>query len=261
LRNLVAKVAERLQATRPVASLPETALTEDEAEIRKSASPGPIEQAFFSHQGRLAHKWVHFLPVYDRLFAPYRGKPITFLELGVSWGGSLQLWRSFFGPEANIHGVDVIPDYIKHCDPPTTVHIGSQADPEFLRRVVEKSGPPDIVLDDGSHVASHQRASFKTLFPLVKPGGLYVIEDLHTAYWPKFEGGFRRPGTGIEMIKALIDDQHGWYHSRPAAFAEREQIGGILVFDSLTAIERIDRPRPGHFKVGLPPAGASNPDA
>ena len=75
-------------------------------------------------------------------------------------------------------------------------------------------GGLDVVLDDGSHHASDQRASFNFLFPLLSDGGAYVIADLHTAYWPKSEGGLRRPGTAIEFLKQKIDVMHQHYYRK-----------------------------------------------
>lgn len=228
------------------------ALTLDEAKAR-SSNPGPLERHFLANQGRLAHKWQHFLPIYDRALAPYRGQAVRFLELGVSYGGSLEMWRAYFGPEAIIHGIDINPECASRFDPPNKVHIGSQADPDLLRRVVsEMGGPPDIVLDDGSHVANHQRASFRVLWPLLAVGGLYVIEDLHTAYWPAFEGGYRRAGSAIEIVKGLIDDMHAPYHGREQAWAPWNELGAIHVHDSVVVIEKADRPKPGHVKTGSP---------
>jgi len=83
--------------------------------------------------------------------------------------------------------------------------IGSQADPEFLASVVAEM---DIVIDDGSHVASHQLASFKALFPALSFGGVYICEDLHTAYWQDWDGGYKRHGTFVETIKDMIDNLH-----------------------------------------------------
>ena len=107
----------------------------------------------------------------------------------------------YLGPEATIHGVDIDPTCAKLSSDDLPVHIGSQADPGFLQAVVERMGGVDVVLDDGSHVAKHQRASFDVLFPLLPAGGLYVIEDTHTAYWARHGGGYRRPGTAIQMSK------------------------------------------------------------
>jgi cephalosporin hydroxylase len=249
LIRLAGKAAKSLCRNR-APDFRELALSYDQAIKRMSPAPGPLERYFFENTGRLAHKWVHFLPVYDRVLADYRDRPVTMLEVGVAQGGSLEMWRHFFGPSATIYGVDINPDCAERFDPPNEVRIGSQADPAFLRRVVEEAGPPDIILDDGSHVASHQRATFDALFPLLKVGGLYMIEDLHTAYWPNFGGGYRRAGTAIELVKDLIDDQHAWYHGRGERAAPRASIGSIQVFDSIVVIEKAERQRPGHVKTG-----------
>jgi hypothetical protein len=228
-------------------------LTLEQALARRSKNPGPLEKIFYSHSGRPANKWAHYLPFYDRAFAPYRGSPVRMLEIGVSRGGSLDLWRQYFGPDAVLFGVDIDPACARQVDMPSQVRIGSQADPGFLRGVAGEMGGIDIVLDDGSHVASHQRTSFQTLWPLLSPGGLYVIEDLHTAYWPNWEGGLRRPGTAVELVKGLIDDMHAWYHAEDEAWVARDEVGAILIGDSIVAVEKIaTRLAPGHVWVGAP---------
>jgi hypothetical protein len=129
--------------------------------------------------------------------------------------------------------------------------IGSQDDPEFLVRTVASIGRPDIVLDDGSHVAEHQKASFETLFPLLKEGGLYVIEDTHTSYWTEtYNGGYGRAGTAVELSKSFIDDMHAWYHSRDYNESIRDQVKSITLFDSVIALEK-QAPRlpPRHMLV------------
>jgi hypothetical protein len=225
-------------------------LSPTEAQTRCPDDAGPLQRYFFANRGRVAHKWLHYLPIYERLLGKYRGTPVRMLEIGVAKGGSLEMWRSYFGPQATIFGIDIKPSCAEVADPPNQVRIGSQADPQFLASVVAEMGPPDIILDDGSHVASHQRASLRALWPELSPGGLYIIEDLHTSYWLEFEGGYRRPGTGIEMIKALIDDLHGWYHCRGPKYLSQDEIGSIQVFDSIAVIEKVNRPRPAHVKTG-----------
>jgi len=198
-----------------------------------------LARAFFAHRGRPVHKWVHYLDLYERHFARFRGTAVTMLEIGVWQGGSLELWRDYFGERAVICGVDIDPDCAGKVDPPNLVRIGSQYDPDFLRRVATELGDLAIVLDDGSHIGRHQQASFETLWPLVKPGGLYVIEDLHTSYWgPTFEGGYGRRGTGIELVKQLLDDMHGWYHDRGELMAARDTIGAIHAYDSIVFMEK-----------------------
>lgn len=222
-----------------------------EAERFRPRSTSDLGRMFFDHKGRIAHKWADNLDIYDRYFAPFRNSDVIMLEIGVSLGGSLELWRRYFGDKATIFGIDIDPACASRFDRPNQVRIGSQADPVFLRSVVKEMGAPDIILDDGSHVANHQMASFRTLWPLLKPGGLYAIEDMHTAYWPgEFEGGFRRPGTAIEMVKQILDDMHGWYHEKPTDLVARDEVVGIHAHESIVFIEKAPKERPVSLQVG-----------
>jgi hypothetical protein len=212
---------------------------------------------FYGYAGPgLVNKWGHYLPIYSRLFGPFRdrtghGRPLRFLEIGVSKGGSLDIWRDYFGEEAIIYGVDIDPGCAGFDGRSAQVRIGSQADPDFLRSVVDEMGGVDIVLDDGSHVAEHQRIAFETLFPRLSPDGLYVVEDLHCAYWTAFGGGFRRKTSFISIAKDLIDDMHHWYHRRPRRY-ETVDVGAVHVYDSLIALEKAIPRKPFHTTVGSP---------
>jgi hypothetical protein len=227
------------------------------SEMQPGRNAGPIERAYFAHHGRLAHKWHQYLPLYDRYFAPYQhgrdGKPIRMLEIGVSHGGSLALWRQFFGPDAVIFGVDIDERCRVFDGEHGSVRIGSQADSDFLRRVVAEMGGLDIVLDDGGHIASHMTTSFDCLFPMLADGGLYVAEDVCCAYWRSFGGGYRRPGSFVEKTKTLIDDLHRWTGSRAVANPAVEgMVSGIHIHDSLFVFEKNPAPRPVHSAVGTP---------
>jgi cephalosporin hydroxylase len=212
-----------------------------------------LETLFATNRGRYFSKWPHYLRFYEQAFEKHVGLPVRMLEIGVQYGGSLDLWRKYFGGDAVLFGIDIDPKCLKRVDAPNQVRIGSQDDPEFLRRVVDEMGGLDIVLDDGSHVASHQRTSFRALWPLLATGGVYVIEDIHSSYWQTWEGGYRRPGTAVELVKELIDDLHGWFHAEGEAHVPREELGQIVIGDSIVAIHKVNRGRPGYIGVGLPP--------
>jgi Methyltransferase domain len=107
---------------------------------------------------------------------------LHFIEIGVASGASVATWKSYFS-QANIIGVDNNPRCAALADDRVTIEIGSQADPEFLSEVCSKY-PPTIVVDDGTHRADHIMTSFKTIFPLLRPGGLYVIEDIAIHFGP-----------------------------------------------------------------------------
>jgi cephalosporin hydroxylase len=168
---------------------------------------------FLNHTGRVIHKWTHYFPVYEQYFRKYVGKPLVFLEIGCGKGGSLQIWKKYFGPHAIIIGIDINPKCKKFEEEQINIRIGSQSDIQFLNSIVEEFGLPDIVLDDGSHVMSDILASFNHLYPKTDKRGLYVVEDLHTAYWEEYEGGLRKEGTFIEKCKYLIDELNA-EHSR-----------------------------------------------
>ncbi len=200
--------------------------------------PDELSRLYYNYQGsRMVCKYDHYLPIYSRIFALYRDRPsLRFLEIGVSEGGSLELWRSYFGPSATIFGVDIRPYCARFDDDKAQVRIGSQDDPAFLASVVDEMGGVDIVLDDGSHVGRHQWASFEALFPRLSDDGLYVVEDTHTAYWRTWEGGLRKPGTFIEVAKTLADDVNGWYHSGFAG--PQYPVGGVHFYNSIVVIEK-----------------------
>lgn len=215
-----------------------------------------VAKLFYGHQGRLIHKWGHYLDIYDRHLNRFQniGRPVRVLEIGVYHGGSLQLWRQFFGPEAVIFGIDINPLCAEIVDPDTCIRVGSQANPAFLKDVVREMGGIDIVIDDGSHIASHQRKSLEILFPLLDPHGVYIAEDLHTSYFRgTFEGGLGRRGTFIEEVKVLIDGIHKPYHQKKLSVPDAyEGVYGLHVYDSLVVIEKGPVQRSFHTKVGKP---------
>ena len=205
--NLAWRAWYRLSGLKPQYGAFEASLTADLADKHT----GRFAKIFFAHEQNALTKWLHYLPVYDTFFGPYVGTNVAMLEIGVWKGGSLDMWRKFFGPNATLFGIDINSDCARFDGKSASVRIGSQDDPEFLRGVVKEMGKLDIVLDDGSHIASHQRASFEVLFPLLSEGGLYIIEDLLTSYFPHLEGGWKRKGSGIEFLKDKVDDMHRHY--------------------------------------------------
>ena len=198
-----------------------------------------FEDLFWSQSERPTIKWHHYFSIYDRYFGPFRGKPIKFLEIGVANGGSLDIWRNYFGEDATIFGIDINPECTKFDGISGRVRIGSQADAEFISDVIDEMGGVDLILDDGSHNSHHIRASFQTLFPLVSEGGVYMIEDLHAAYWSNFSGGYRKKSSFIEDVKTMIDDMHHWYHVHGVKKKEvKDLFSGIHLHDSVAIFDR-----------------------
>ncbi len=174
--------------------------------------------------------------------------PLRVLEVGVWRGGSLELWRKYFGESAIIFGVEINPKYPKVGKDVAEVRFGSQSDPAFLATVIDEMGGVDIVIDDGSHRSADVLASIKHLFPRLASPGLYIIEDLHTSYWHDWGGGYGREGTTIEVTKELIDIMHSPYHSkipsRHRLGLSSDEVRGLHFYDSMLVIEK--------DKVGLP---------
>jgi hypothetical protein len=194
---------------------------------------------FQTNNGRPIHKWVHYFPIYEQHFGRFRNRTVTFLEIGVFKGGSLQLWKRYLGPFARIVGIDIDPACKAFEEDQISVCTGDQSDPVFLQSVIDQFGMPDIVIDDGSHVMRHVAASFEFLYPKVHRDGVYLVEDLHTAYWQEYEGGLRRAGTFIEMCKGFIDDLNA-DHTRgalaPSEFTATTR--SMHIYDSVVVFER-----------------------
>jgi len=188
---------------------------------------------------RLIHKWKHYFPIYERHFKDFVYKPVTFVEIGCGQGGSLQMWKQYFGPYARIVGIDINPKCERFSEDQIEIHIGDQQDTTFLQRVIDQIGIPDIVVDDGSHFMSHIVATFNFLYPRMLKNGVYLVEDLHTAYWEEYEGGLHKPATFIEVCKNLIDELNA-EHSRgampPTEFTKNTM--GMHFYDSVVVFER-----------------------
>jgi 23S rRNA U2552 (ribose-2'-O)-methylase RlmE/FtsJ/multidrug resistance efflux pump len=175
-------------------------------------------QYFETRDHRLMHKWTHYFEIYDRHFSRFRGTDVCIVEIGIYQGGSLQMWRDYFGANAKIIGVDIDPRCKELEEEGIEVIIGNQEDRGFLRSLKEKIPRIDILLDDGGHTMNQQIVTFEELFPHVAQNGVYLCEDLHTSYWNDYNGGFRKPSTFIEYSKNLIDSLNAWHSRDPESF-------------------------------------------
>ncbi|HUX68811.1 MAG TPA: class I SAM-dependent methyltransferase [Terriglobales bacterium] len=211
-------------------------------------------QDFLTHDGKIVHKWVHYFPVYERHFSWYRNKSLTFLEIGVSRGGSLAMWQRFFGPLAKIVGVDIEEKCKAHEAPGIFVRIGDQSDPLFLQSLLDEFGVPDVVLDDGSHRMDHVAQSFQFLYPKMPKNGVYMVEDMHTAYWEEFGGGAAQPASFINLAKGFVDQLNA-DHSRGQIAPDHitRQTFGISFYDSVVVLEKGDVWRKEATRVGHKP--------
>jgi hypothetical protein len=154
------------------------------------------------------YKALHYLPIYESALSAFRSRPARMLEIGVDRGGSLQMWRRYLHSDSVIVGIDINPAALRFDEPSQRLHvrIGAQQDISFLRRVVTELGPFDVILDDGSHMASHMVQTFRYLFPNgLASGGVYIVEDIGANYLTPCRDS---PMSFVDFTKWLIDAMH-----------------------------------------------------
>jgi len=221
-----------------IEKLPETA--------HQMGSAGQDVLQAFQRSPFLSNKHSSYFQTYGELFERYRGKSITFVEIGVFSGGSLFMWRDYFGPQARIIGVEFNPDAVRWREHGFEIHIGSQSDPSFWNDFFKAVGPVDLVLDDGGHTYEQQISTVHYCIPHVKNGGMIAVEDTHTSYFKDF--GFPSRYTFIEWVKVLFDNINSRFHAvNISQLSYSQSIHSIEVFESIVAF-KINRAAcmPGH---------------
>ncbi|MDR2793573.1 MAG: class I SAM-dependent methyltransferase [Treponema sp.] len=208
------------------------------------------ENIFKNHDGFISHKWIHYFYIYDLLFAEYRkrSKSLTVMEIGVDRGGSLEIWKKYLPKGSKIHGVDINPKCrdIKFGGN-IYFHLGNASDYSFMEKEFSNT-EFDFILDDGSHVCSEVIETFRIMFPKIKPGGLYVVEDLHTSYWADYGGGCRKEGTSIEYFKKFVEALNSDYIKDFNEENYSQDIESITFYDSVCAVKKFSSPKNHPFK-------------
>ena len=206
-----------------------------------------LEAYFNNNPGHSIQKWQHYFDIYDRHFSRFRGSEVSVVEIGVAGGGSLQMWKDYFGPRAKIYGVDINPKCKELEEENIEIFIGDQADRGFLESLTVKIPRIDILIDDGGHTMEQQINTFEVLFPHIDKNGIYFCEDLHTSYWKRFGGGYHKEGTFVEYSKDFIDRIHGWHSRRVTEFTE--SVDSLHYYDSVLVIEKKPREKPTKARV------------
>ncbi len=202
-----------------------------------------LEEYFNNNPGRQIFKWHHYFEIYDRHFQRFKGKEIVVVEVGVFQGGSLQMWRNYFGPKAKIYGIDINPRVAELKEEGIEIIIGSQSDKDFLRKLKNELPAIDILIDDGGHKMKQQIFTFEELFNKIKPNGVYVCEDLATSYKLGYGGGHKRRGSFIEFSKNLIDRLNA-FHSEQKLFQPdslTKSMDSLHYYDNVLVIEKKPR--------------------
>lgn len=187
-----------------------------------------LKTVFEQHTDRHCGKWSHYFDVYDRYLQSYIGKEFTLLEIGVAHGGSLQIWKRYFGDKVKIVGIDIGQSTMFN-EPQIQTFCGSQSDTAFLETVIKQVGIPDVVIDDGSHQPQDVLTSFNFLFPKMTQG-LYVVEDTHVAYW----NGNHNYVTQFSQLVHDVSTQH--IENFNPVFSK--DIKSISFYDSMVILEK-----------------------
>ncbi len=199
-------------------------------------------EIYENHNERSLNKWTHYIEIYEQFFSKYRNSEIVFLEIGIAHGGSLQMWRKYFGEKALIIGVDVNPECKKFEEENTKIYIGSQEDIVFLEWLKKEIPKVDVLLDDGGHTMKQQNTTFNVLFEHIKENGIYVCEDLHTSYWKDYGGGYKKKSSFIEFSKKFIDNLHAWHATKKDKLKMQnfitDSVFAVHYYDSMIILEK-----------------------
>lgn len=190
-------------------------------------------------------KWSHYLPIYERLLAQYRGTAATLVEVGVGEGGSLEAWRGYLGPAARIIGIDLDPAAGRLRADGFEIFIGNQSDAEFWADLGRRIGPIDVLIDDGGHSSVDQIVTVACGTALVRDGGVIVVEDTHTSYMPVHYPAPARYGF-MQFVAHVVDVMHARHPLVTEPIADSAGLGRAIhhveYFESLV-IFHVDRRR------------------
>jgi hypothetical protein len=199
-----------------------------------TGSSNPLRDFFESRKtGRGIWKWNHYFDAYHRHFGKFVGSNVNVLEIGVYSGGSLEMWRHYFGPGCHVYGVDIEMACKCYEDESTTIIIGDQGDRAFWKDFKGKAPAIDILIDDGGHRTEQQIATFEEMLPHLRPGGVYLCEDVrgeHNGFSGYMQGivanlnAFRGSGSEVRTTEF-----QAWIQS-------------VHFYPYMTFIEKADRP-------------------
>lgn len=157
-----------------------------------------------------------YLVFYDRFLRDRReNADLKLLEIGVYQGSSLRMWEEYFH-RGRVVGIDIEPDTLRYASERATVELVDQSDVVQLVDLGVRHGPFDVVVDDGSHLWNHQITALNALFPFVKPGGLYIMEDLDTSY-----------GTYVPAFRGIANESTAEYLHRICDYVVGDRVLAI----------------------------------
>jgi SAM-dependent methyltransferase len=166
-----------------------------------------IKKIHINKAGKVSDKWESYLDFYDRTLESLRDSDISLLEIGVQNGGSLETWAEYFPKGRIFIGCDIDPNCskLKYEDSRVNVIVGDANKQETWNLICTTCSSFDLIIDDGSHHSTDILNSFLSYFPLLKPGGIYIIEDAHSLYLKSFHGGILNEFSAMQFFKKIVD--------------------------------------------------------
>jgi len=210
-----------------------------------------FEECFKNHHGDKLCKWTNYPKIYDRFFSKFRHKNPVILEIGIRFGGSIQVWNTYFDHQCQIYAVDISKECKNIEKDNVKVFIGDQANKNFLNKIKEKSPKFDIIVDDGGHKMNQQIISFEELYEHLNYGGVYLCEDTHTSYMKKYNNGGVK--TFIQHMCKKVDQLHAWFSEDPTKFKVNKytkNIECITFYNSVVIIEKEKQTKPKELRAG-----------
>lgn len=207
-------------------------------ELQNCSTLNDCEKFYYKKQHREVTKYMHYFEIYDKYFQKYRNKECTIVEIGVFRGGSLQMWKDYFGSKAQIIGIDVVESTLQYAEEQISIKIGSQSDREFWKKFKEEYPKVDILIDDGGHTMEQQIVTFEEMFDHIAEDGIFLSEDLHTSYWKNYGGGCKNPDSFIEYSKDFIDYINAWYIEQRYHSKYTNMMHSLHYYDSVLVIEK-----------------------
>jgi Methyltransferase domain len=202
-----------------------------------SDSANPLKSYFDAHkEGRGIWKWIHYFDIYHRHFSRFIGRDVHVVEVGIYSGGSLAMWRHYFGAKCHVYGIDITDACKSYEDGSTRVFIGDQADRAFWRRFKDSVPHVDILIDDGGHRPEQRIVTLEEMLPHLRPGGVYLCEDIR--------GDLNRYTT---YVHGLATQLNSWVRKSTekgviACTPFQSAIQSIHLYPFVSVIERNHRP-------------------
>ena len=219
------------------------ASTEASTNTAAASSPyghgSPIEEYFDSvRTGPGVWKWRSYFDVYQRHLSRFRGTDVHLAEVGIYSGGSLLMWRNYFGANAILHGIDIANATLLYDTNPQygspRIHIGDQSNETFWTSFRERVPRVDVLLDDGSHLFSGQNVTLAMMLDHLSPGGVYICEDIHHFSNPFLQTVVQKFISGRQGLNVMSHGTPKW----------QREIGSVSFYPYMVVVEKLPAERP-----------------